>query len=83
MRRERNWFSEPLEILGLSARGLHRARKAGAATVGELCLLSDEDLKATSGGLAEESSREIQEKLKAVGLRLRDPALGPCITRTQ
>jgi DNA-directed RNA polymerase alpha subunit len=79
--RDRDWFAEPLETLGLSPRGLRRAQKAGATTVGELCLLTDDDLRATSGGIAEESRREIREKLLAVGLRLNDPKLGPCITR--
>jgi DNA-directed RNA polymerase alpha subunit len=78
-RQERDWFTEPLETLALSPRGLRRARKAGANSVGDLCLLTDEDLRATSGGLAEESRREIREKLAAVGLRLSDPQFGPCI----
>jgi DNA-directed RNA polymerase alpha subunit len=80
---ERDWFTEPLETLGLSARGLNRARKAGATTVGELCLLTEDDLLATTGGLAAESRREIREKLAAVGLRLSDPKVGPCLMQKQ
>jgi hypothetical protein len=76
-----DWFAVPLEAIGLSPRGLGRARAAGATTVGELCLLTDADLAATSGGLAETSRREIRERLAALGLRLSDPEVGPCITR--
>jgi DNA-directed RNA polymerase alpha subunit len=81
MGEEVDWFAVPLESLGLSPRGLNRARNAGAKTVGELCQLSDEDLAATTGGLAESSRRDVRERLRAVGLRLRDDKAGPCIVR--
>ena len=81
MAEERDWFAVPLEALGLTPRGLSRARKAGAGSVGELCQLTDEQLAATSGGMAEESRREIRERLRAFGLRLRDDKAGACVIR--
>jgi DNA-directed RNA polymerase alpha subunit len=65
-----DWHSIPLTELGLSARSLWIAERAGATTVGQLCDLSAVELFSHTG-FSETAFREIPAKLAEHGLRLR------------
>jgi DNA-directed RNA polymerase alpha subunit len=80
MAEQTDWFAVPLEALGLSVRVLNCVRTTGATTVGAICQFSiDEILSGRSFG--EVSSTELERRLAARGLRLRDDKTGACVVR--
>lgn len=60
----------PLDTLGLSVRAVNTARKAGAATVGQLRALTEEQLMATSA-FPVSALAELRAKLAEFGWQLR------------